>query len=162
VKRYVGRPLKRGFALTLLSIFGDVVVQTYKLAFGGFDELFYRRSRKKFVNEIKREFSDIFSRRHGKVIPNEGINLPRAFDYVAVTIEFKEIRFRIIRGRGELRLQAAEPSSLESWQDLSLLWHRKPMRECGDPPSCYAPLGEVAQRIDDCWDQLLAALEAWQ
>jgi hypothetical protein len=146
----------------MLCVFGDVVSWIYKMAFAGFDELAYRRSRKKFIAEIKQDFSDLLSQHRGRVVPDEGINLPRAFDYVAVTVEFEEVRFRITRGRGELDIQATSPNEPQNWQDLSLLWHRKAMRECGNPPSCHAELGEVVQRLDNNWDQLVAALATWQ
>ncbi|MGA2850405.1 MAG: hypothetical protein ABSE46_15520 [Terracidiphilus sp.] len=162
MKRYVGTPIKRGFALSLLCIFGDTVSWIYKMAFGGLDEIAYRRSRKKFIAEVRRDFSDLPSQHRGRIAPDEGIDLPRSFDYVAVTVEFKEVRFRIIRGRGELRVEAAAPSDPQDWQDLSLLWTRKAMRNCGSPPSPYDQLGDVAQRLDNNWDQLLAALAAWQ
>jgi len=162
VKRDVGRPVKRGVALSLLCVSGGVIAWIYKMAFGGFDELAYRRSRKKFIAEIKQDFSAMLSQRRGRVLPDEGTNLPRAFDFVAVTVEFEEIRFRITRGRGELRVQAAATSDPQDWQDLSLLWHREAMRECGNPPSCDSPLAEVAQRLDNNWAQLLAALKTWQ
>jgi hypothetical protein len=149
-------------ALSLLCVSGGVIAWIYKTAFGGFDELAYQRSRKKFIAEIKQDFSAVLSRRHGRVVPDEGINVPRAFDFVAVTVEFEEIRFRITRGRGELRVQAAATSDPQDWQDLSLLWHRKAMQECGNPPSCSDQLGDVVQRIDNNWAQLLAALETWQ
>jgi len=132
------------------------------MAFGGFDELAYRKSRKRFIAEIEENFSNLLSRHSGHVVPDEGLNLPRAFDYVAVTCEFKEVRFRIIRGRGELRIQAALPGNPQDWQELSLLWHRKAMRECGSPPSCNDPLCEVAQRTENNWDQIVVALAAWQ
>ena len=162
MKRYVGRPVRRGLADSLLHVFGAVVGSIYKLAFGGLEEIAYRRSRKKFIAEVKQDFSDLFSRRGGRVVPDEGISLPRSFDYVGVSIEFQQVRFRIIQGRGELRIQAAESSPSCDWQDLSLLWHRKPMRECGDPPSPHDQLGNVVQRIDNHWDQLIIALAAWQ
>jgi hypothetical protein len=156
VKRYVGRPVERGFADSLLHFFGAVVGWFYKMAFGGLEEFAYRRSRNAFIAEIERSFSDLFSHRAGE------LNVPRAFDYVSVAIEFKEVRFRIVRGRGELCVYAAPITNPQEWQELSLLWHRKPMRECGNPPSYYDELGEVAQRINNCWDQLVAALAAWQ
>jgi hypothetical protein len=146
----------------VLSIFGDIVSWIYKMAFGGLDEFAYHRRRKVFTAEIKRSFSDLFSQHTGRVVPDEGTNLPRAFDYVAVTVEFKEVRFRVIRGRGELRVQAAATSDPQDWQELSLLWHRKAMRECGTPPSCHAELGEVVQRLGNNWDHIVAALATWQ
>jgi hypothetical protein len=162
VKRYVGRPVRRGIADPLPHNFGAAVGWVYKLAFGGFDEFAYRQSRKAFIAEVEQTFSDLFSRRAGRVVPDEGTNLPRAFDYVAVTVEFEEVRIRIIRGREELRVQAASPDNPQDWQDLSLLWHRKAMRECDNPPSCHDQLGEVVQRLDNCWKQLIAALGTWQ
>jgi len=152
------RPVRRGFGDSMLHILGAGIGWIYGMAFGPLDELAFRRRRKKFIAEIEREFSGLFSRRSGWVVPNEGLELPRAFDYVAVTVEFNDVRFRIIRGRGELRVLAATPINPQDWQDLSLLWHRKAMRECGSPPSGYGQLGEVVQGLDRNWDQLVTAL----
>jgi hypothetical protein len=132
------------------------------MAFGGLDELTYRRDRRKFIAEIEQDFSSLFSKRAGNVVSEEGLELPRAFDYVSVAIEFKEVRFRIVRGRGELCIYAATTTEPTDWQDLSVVWHRRAMRECGSPPSCKDQLGEVAQRLDANWDQLLIALATWQ
>ncbi len=162
MNRYAGKRIRRGFGDSMLHAFGSVVGWIYRMAFGGLEELAYRRSRKHFIAEIEKSFSDLFSQRAGLVVSDEGLNLPRAFDYVAVTVEFKDVRFRFIRGRGELRVQAAPTINPEEWQDLSLLWHRKAMRGCGSPPSCYDQLGEVVQRLEANWDQLETALAAWQ
>ena len=162
MKRYVGEPFRRSVGDSLLHIFGSVVAWIYRMGFGGLVELAYKRSRKQFTAEIEQSFSGLFSQRAGKVVSDEGSNLPRAFDYVSVAIEFKEVRFRIVRGRGELCVYAATTTEPTDWQDLSVVWHRKAMRESGDPPSCCDSLGEVVQRLDANWDQLLVALATWQ
>jgi hypothetical protein len=162
MNRYPRRPLKRGLGDSLLHVLGSVVGWIYKMAFGGLDELVYRKNRKQFIAEVEQGFSSLISQHAGKVVPDEGLELPKAFDYVAVTVEFSAVRFRIIRGRGELRVQAALPSDPHDWEDLSLLWSRRVMRECGKPPSIHDRLEEVAQRIDANWNQIVASLAAWQ
>ena len=162
MKPYARRPLRRGFGDSLLHVFGSFVGWIYKLAFGGVDELAYRKNRKRFIAEIEQGFSSLIFQHAGKVVPDEGEELPRAFDYVAVTIEFAEVRFRIIRGRGELLAQASLPSDPHRWEDLSLLWSRRVMRECGRPPCIHDRLEEVAQRIEANWSELVASLAAWQ
>jgi len=152
------KPVRRGFGDSMLLVFGAGISWIYGMAFGPLGELAFRERRKKFIAEIEQEFSGLFSRRVGWVVPKEGLELPRAFDYVGVTVEFAEVRFRIIRGREELRVQTATLINPEDWQDISLLWHQKAMRECGSPPSCNEQLGEVAERLEQNWDQLLATL----
>jgi hypothetical protein len=162
MKYYFRKPIKRSFGDATLHVFGSAIGWTYKMAFGGLDELSYRRKRKRFMEEIQQSFSSL-SLQHGGWTTSDA-ELPRiiAFDYVTVTVEFKDVCFQITRGRGELSVRASLPIKPQEWQDLSLLWHRKAMRECGGPPSCYEQLGEVAQRLEQNWDQLLAALATWQ
>ncbi len=162
MKRYIGRPVKRSLANSFLYILGSVFGGVYKVAFGGLDELLYKRARKQFIAEIELSFHYLFLKREGAVVPIEGTNLPRAFDYVGVTIAFSEVRFRIIRGRGELRVQAALPNDPSRWEDIELLWSRQAMRECGNSSSVHATLSDVAGTLDRYWDELLIALESWR
>jgi hypothetical protein len=162
MNRHVGKPIRRRFGDSLLHISGSVIAWIYRMAFGGLEELAYRRDRRKLIAEIEQNFSSLFSKRAGKVVLDEGLELPRSFNYVSVAIEFKEVRFRIVRGRGELCVYAATTTEQTDWQDLSVVWHRRAMRECGSPPSCKDQLGEVVQRLDANWDQLLMALATWQ
>ena len=139
----------------LLYALGFTVVSVSKIAFGWTDELAYRRNRRKFIAEIDRDFSELFAEHNGRVVPHEGENLPRAFDYVSVTVEIEEIRLRFTRGRGELRVQVAPASDVQGWMDLSILWPRIATPESGRPPSPYDELGEVAERLKARWTQLV-------
>lgn len=156
-RRYRGR-IERSPSRAVLHATFSVLGWLYGIAFGGFEELFYRRNRRRFISEINREFSDLFSERGGRVVPGEGTELPRSFDYVAVTVEFKDARIRLIRGRGELNISLAPPGSAQDWMDLSLLWDRTASLGWGKSPSCRDPLGEQVGRLQAHWDRLVEEL----
>jgi hypothetical protein len=162
MKYYFRKPIRRGFGDATLFAFASVLGWTYKQAFGWLDELIYRRDRKRFVAEIEQSFSGLFSKHGGRIVPNNELPRILAFDYVTVTIEFKDVCFQITRGRRELDVRASLWNNTQNWQDIGIVWGRKAMRECGSPPSCYDQLDEVVQRIENNWDQLVAALATWQ
>ena len=150
---------KRSFGDAALYWVGAVIVRLDKVAFGWWlDEVFYRRDRARFLREIEAAFSELMERHGGKIVPHEGEELPRGFDYVGVTIEFTSVRFRLIRGRGELRTQVARPDEPHKWEELTRLWTRMAAPECGSPLSAFDQLGELAIRLETCWDRLLAML----
>jgi hypothetical protein len=161
MKYYFRKPVKRGFSDSVRFAIGASVAWLYRMAFGGFDEVGYRRDRRRFIAEIERNFAYLFSIHPGRIVPQEGKNLPRAFDYVAVTVEFQEIRIRIIRGRGELDAQVASITNPEGWQSFSLVWHRIALPEWRtDEPFEDRDLTALALRFQTCWDRLNAALLA--
>src|SRR6267154_2652509 len=90
-----------------------------------------RRTRAGFFREIDAAFSNLMVLHGGRRVPYEGEELPQAFDYVAVTVEFAEIWFRFIRGRGELRTQVARPNEPYNWEELTLLWNLWLRRNAG-------------------------------
>jgi hypothetical protein len=163
VKYYIRKPGKPSFSYSLLSAFGSAVGWIYKLAFGGFDEFFYRRSRQRFIVEINRNFDYLFSEHHGSVSLHEGENYPRAFDYVCVVLEFDAMRIRIIRGRGELDVEVAPAREPGDWRELCFL--RQVMDQSGrnEIPSMPRSLDELAGQVQECWSQLteLMSEENW-
>jgi hypothetical protein len=158
VKFYFQKPAKRSFSNMLLLVSGSVIGWAYKIAFGWLDELLYQRDRKRFIREIEQGFAELFSKRVGKVVSHEGKNLIHAFDYVSVTVEFDEILVRVTRGRGEMLVQVSPRTEPKNWLALSTLWDRIALPEWGRPPSIYDEPGEIAQRLDTCWDRLVPAL----
>jgi hypothetical protein len=158
-KKYGTRePMKRSFLLSLLFLFGSALGWVYKMAFGGLDEAFYRRSRRAFIAEVNGSFSYLFSQHGGKVNLQEGVDFPRAFDYVSVTVEFKELRIRLIQGRGELEAELAPTREPGDWRDLSFL-----QQVLASPPG-YTPvfengsLDQLAGQLQTGWDQLVDLL----
>lgn len=69
----------------------------YTALLGRLDEALYRRNRKRFILEIERAFSRVMKQHGGRIVPGEGEELTRAFDYVALTVEFIDLRLRLIR-----------------------------------------------------------------
>ena len=117
-----------------------------------------RKTRARFFREIDAAFSNLMVLHDGRRVPYEGEELPQAFDYVAVTVEFAEIWFRFIRRRGELRTQVARPDEPYNWEELTLLWNPMATAECWTPPSAFRQLGDLLTRFETCWDRLVARL----
>jgi hypothetical protein len=132
----------------------------YRLFFGRLDKRAYQKNRREFLAQIESSFSLLFNNHNGRIVSREGEGLPRAFDFVAATIEFPEIRFRFIQGRGELRTQVAPSNDPEDWLDLSILWCRIESRKWRTPPRADETLSEIAERLHDCWNEIIEALSA--
>ena len=152
--------MKRTFADSTLPFVGRVVAWLYRMAFGGFEEASYRHNRKRFIQELEQDFSWLISEHSGRILTEEGIELPRAFDYVAVTIEFKEFRLCVTRGRGELYGRVASFSSPHDWEDLALIWNRISRSEPGNLPSRANDVLALALWIQDRYDNISEAIAA--
>jgi hypothetical protein len=135
-----------------------IVAPLYNAVFGRLDEALYRRNRKRFIVEIESAFSKVMARHGGSIVAGEGEEMPRAFDYVVVTVAFADLRLRLIRGREELVAQLATLHNPHDWEELSRLWGREGLDECGAPPTVYDHLDEIAERLERCWDRLVPAL----
>ena len=148
---------KRTLSDSALHSSGRVIAWLYGVAFGAFEEPLYRRSRRGFMHEIETEFAGLLIEYRGHLVPHEGEELPRAFDYVAVTIQFEEFRLRLIRGRGELEAQIASISAPHQWQDLSLIWRR--IDPAHPIPSAVRPneLSRLASAIHERFEQIVEA-----
>jgi hypothetical protein len=148
----------RRFAVSVARGIGFVAAPLYTALFGKLDEALYRRNRKRFILEIETAFSEVMSEHGGRVVADEGEELTRAFDYVAVTVEFLDLRLRLIRGREELVAQLAPLHRPHDWEAMSRLWRPEISDECGVPPTVYDRLDEIAERLEKCWDGLALAL----
>lgn len=163
LRRPIGRCIQRSFALSLLVVFGNVVAWTYRQLFSGLDERSYRTNRRKFIAEIERSFSYLFAQHGGRLHPSEGENLPRAFDYASVTVEFNEMRVQLTRGRGELSARLAPLSDPGEWRELQFYWQLLNLCEGNDSLRPETSLEQIAWKLQANWDQLVAvfAEENW-
>lgn len=150
--------LKVRFAVSVARGVRFVVAPLYTALFGRLEEALYWRNRKRFILEIESAFSKVMARHGGSIVPGEGEEMPRAFDYAVVTVAFVDLRVRLIRGREELVAQLATVHNPHDWEEMSRLWRREALNECGAPPTVYDHLDEVAERLERCWDRLVPAL----
>jgi hypothetical protein len=159
----IGRGIKRSFGLSVFVAVGSVIAWVYRLLFSGWDERLYKKNRRNFASEIERSFAYLFSQHGGSVHPIEGENLPRAFDYVSVTVDFEAMRVQLIRGRGELDARIAPPFEPGEWREIEFFWQLVdfPGREY----SLFAEnqLDELAGKLQESWSQLTFVLseENW-
>lgn len=149
-------------ALGIIRIIAPVCIFLHKPLFGWLDILLARRRNKQLTAEIEISFSYLFSLYPGRVLLNEGEQLPLAFDFATVTVQFSEIRFRITRGRGELRVEVAPLHDPEDWQDLEALWCALAAPEWTRRPSPYDTLDETALCLQEHWRLLVAAMSTSQ
>jgi hypothetical protein len=162
-RRHVGREIKRSFGPSVLVAVGSVVAWVYRLLFSGWDERLYKKNRRNFVRDIERSFAYLFSQHGGSVHPSEGENLPRAFDYVSVTLDFEAMRVQLIRGRGELDARIAPPFDPGEWREIEFFWQLVDFP--GRENSLFAEnqLDGLAGRLQESWNQLAYVLseENW-
>jgi hypothetical protein len=89
------------------------------------------------------------------VLPHEGEELPRAFDYHSVILEFKEMRIRLVRGRGELEVELAPTREPGDWRELSFLQQVLASSEGYVPLFSQKPLDQLAGQLQAGWEQLV-------
>jgi hypothetical protein len=162
-RRPLEKGFRRGFGLSVLVAAGTVIAWTYKLLFSGSDERHYQKYRRRFIGDVERSFSYLFSEHGGSIHPDAGKDLRRAFDYVSATLEFKEMRVQIIRGRGELDTRLAPSFDAEEWRDLEFLSQLVGLPEGKFSLFAQDQLDELAGQLQTNWSQLAAVLseENW-
>ena len=159
----ISKNIRRSFSESVFIAFGNFVAWTYRLLFSGLDERGYQTNRRKFKADVERSFSYLFSQHKGKIHPSAGENLPRAFDYVSVTVEFEEMRIQLIRGRGELDVRVAPTSDPSEWRHLIFYWQLLNLPEGNDSLGPETSLEQLAWRLQANWDRLVTifADENW-
>jgi len=150
-------------SLSILRAFGAFAGWVYRMAFGGLDEFLHRRARRGFIAEVNRNFSYLFSEHDGRVHPHEGEDLPRGFDYVSVVLEFREMRFRLTRGRGELDADVAPAREPNDWRELRFLWQVANPSDETTTPWIASSITGFAEQLQASWQQLslLVSEENW-
>lgn len=132
----------------------------YKILFSGLDRWAAGRQRRRFLKDINTDMSSLISLHGGRVVPHEGEQLRQAFDYVAVTIQFPQIRIRLISGRHELRVDAAPIEHPEDWHELLMLWLATASQEWADAPSSLDTLEDAESYLEANWHPLVASVSA--
>jgi hypothetical protein len=90
---YVARP-----PLLLLGF----VLKPIGLLLGLLDGPLARRDERKLRRDIAEAMPFLFEERHGRIVPNEGVPFPPAFDYAFVTVQVENMLVLFSRGRGDL------------------------------------------------------------
>jgi hypothetical protein len=150
------KPYKRSMSDSLLHAVGLVIGGLYKLLFSSLEERSYQRNRRRFLVNVNDNFSELLSERGGRVYTEESEKPPRArvFDYVTATLEFADLRFHLVAGRGELAVYIAPASDPSDWQDLGTLVYWE-ARGGTQSPECIAFLYQTARYIQSHWDELV-------
>jgi hypothetical protein len=150
---------KYGIGNWFLHGIGTIIARLYRLLFGRLDERSYQRNRKRFTREVKDAFSALMLRHGGGIVPHEGEELPRAFDYVAVTVEFEHVRIRLISGREELGVRVAPSRAPKDWQDIRMVLLANHLSEQPPPvPARFDTLSDVAELLSSRWEEISSAL----
>jgi hypothetical protein len=149
----MAKPYKRTPSDIALHIVGFVVSRIYKLLFSGLDERAYQRNRRCFIDDAELSFADLFAKQPGRIHPTQGQNLPRAFDYVSINVEFSELVFRLVSGRGELAVYVAPSTNPTDMQDLGTLYKDYDV----GPGYSFIPgyLDQTARYIQSHWDEIV-------
>lgn len=132
----------------------------YNLAFGGFEVMSSRRNQSAFAKELNVTFAEVFAKHPGEVVPGVVGDKAPPFGYVYATVEFPNARLQFSYGRKELDVRCSPPGAYNSWVDLRLIWDRASHGKWGEAPSCNAELGEVVQRIDAHWNELITEINS--
>jgi hypothetical protein len=132
----------------------------YNLAFGGFDVMSSRRKQRVFAKELDLNFAEVFAKHPGEVVPGVTGDKAPPFGYVYATVEFPNARLQFTYGRKELDVRCSPQGAYNSWVEFRLIWDRASCGSWGEAPSCNAELGEVVQRIEAHWDELITEINS--
>jgi hypothetical protein len=149
----MAKPYQRTPSDIALHIVGSIVSRIYKLLFSGLDERAYQRNRRRFIGDVQLSFAELFAKHPGQIHPEKGRNLPRAFDYVSIDVEFSELVFRLVSGRGELAVYVAPSTDSTDMQDLGTLC--KDYGVVAGYSSMPGYLDHTARYIQNHWDELV-------
>ena len=152
--------LKRTPANWALSFIFKTLGTLYNLAFGGFEVMSSRRKQRAFAKELTSNFAEVFQTHPGEVVPGVTGDKAPPFGYVYATVEFPDARLQFTYGRNELDVRCSPQGAQNSWVDLRLIWDRASHGSWGEAPSCNAELGEVVQRIEAHWDELITEINS--
>ena len=104
--------------------------------FGFSDKQIALRNQGKLEQDIRNSLSFLFDAENGRVVPNQGVPFPPAFDYAFVTVAVDDVIIRFCRGRGDLDIQVAPQNAPNDLHDLSVVL---PPRLADLVLSCVAP-----------------------
>jgi hypothetical protein len=110
-------PLVRGPLVVLRAILSPL----YSLFFGWLETCLARQHEEQLAKEVRFALRFLFADGRGRIIPNQGVPFPPAFDYAFVTIQREYVLLRFSRGRGELGVNAAPTSAPSDWHPLLLV-----------------------------------------
>jgi len=103
-----------------LAVLGFILSPVWVL-FGLSDKQFALRHQKKLERDVRDSLPFLFDEHHGRVVPNQGVPFPPAFDYAFVTVAVDNLLIRFCRGRGELDIRIARNDAPNDLYDLALL-----------------------------------------
>lgn len=104
-----------------LEVIAFVAKAMYKLIFGRADRRLALRHQRQLAQDICDEMPFLFNEYGGKIIPNQGVPFPPGFDYAVVTMAISELRFRFVRGRGDLDVYVSSTHEPEVWRNVLLV-----------------------------------------
>jgi hypothetical protein len=91
------------------------------LAFGWLDRILAAKHEKRLADEVRLKMRFLFTQHGGRIVANEGVRFPPAFDYAFVTVDVNNLLLRFSRGRGEIGAHAAPAFAPSDWHELSLV-----------------------------------------
>ena len=151
------RPVQDPLGIVLLRAVGSAIGWLYNCAFGGFDELLYRKGSRRFAAEVEQCFACLLRRRNGYVVPSEGRGIPHAFDYVDATVRFDSLEIQLARGRGEININIATRDHSTVHMGPYLIWTRMKTADPRPPEPNIDSLDALANWLETYWDEIVAA-----
>jgi hypothetical protein len=101
----------------------------------------------RLTQEVHEKLQFLFTDGRGKIVPNESVPFPPAFDYAFVTLVTPALRLRIAHGRGELGICVAPPDIPDDWHELSMVLLVMNTPERVGPRPKYVFLDDIAQLL---------------
>jgi hypothetical protein len=127
-----------------------LIGQAYKVFFSRADEQISRRLGRELESDIREAFSQIILDREGSVTIEARPKI-LAFDFSIVIVATRYLRFRIIRGRGDLDVYVAASKSPQEWHtlgDVLCVLNETELRE-------HSPMKEVANVVCSNFDKIV-------
>jgi hypothetical protein len=127
--------------------------------FGFSDKQIALRNQGKLEQDIRNSLSFLFDAENGRVVPNQGVPFPPAFDYAFVTVAVDDVIIRFCRGCGDLDIQVAPQNAPNDLHDLSVVLALMET-EGSDPQRWnFATLQQASRLLRPKMDRLKHAFE---
>jgi len=134
-----------------LHLLGKTVARTYYLFFGRHDRHVAERQDSSLAEEIAISWEELLVRHSGHILPagNRKANM----DYAMCTVTFQAVQIRVIRGRGEYRIQIRSPILGGAWFEVTQLLDKLGVSISSSPDEEYY-LANIGHVVDEQWEAI--------
>ena len=146
-------PIDKGL-YRVLHLVGKGLSAVSDLLFSSSDKAAAHRLSDSLAEDILRSWSYLLDRHRGEL--QQEARIRTSFDFASCDVRFPLLWVRVVRGRGEIRVQVAAPGPDGRWEELGSVLHALPGADLPNPQDGLAAHGIALQTH---WDTILEAVQ---